>query len=97
MGGFPVDGRIEHQVVVERERVHDPLIVTEVKAGVVRRDGDSRLFIGMTLVGWQLGSIDRDEGCAGDVVLTVELAEAMVEIVGRAIARAKGGWTGAVL
>ncbi len=86
--------RIVHEVVVDREIVDDPLIVTEVKCGLAKR-GDERglgptTFIGMTVTGFAFSAGPDGEEESGDLVLTVELAEAVVEVLGKAIAKAKG-------
>jgi len=81
---------IEHSVVKQEERVDDPLIVTEFKIGLARSPQlDGKVFIGMTVLGFVRGGEEDDE-YSGDMVMTVELAEALVPLLERAIARAKG-------
>jgi hypothetical protein len=80
-------GRIERQVVAESERVDDPLMVTEVKTGLARSPQLEGVFIGVSFTGRVMGD---DEGeYVGDLVMTVELVEVMIENLRKAIAKAK--------
>lgn len=80
-------GRIERQVIAESERVDDPLLVSEVKTGLARSPQLEGVFIGMTFTGRVMG--DGEGEYAGDLVLTVELVEVMIENLRKAVANAK--------
>ena len=68
------------------ERVDDPLIVEEARVGLARAPQlGEELFVGMTFKGLRYG----EGGFSGDLVLTVELAEHLAELLSEATAKAR--------
>jgi hypothetical protein len=62
-------------------------LVSEVKTGLARSPQLEGVFIGMTFTGRVMG--DGEGEYAGDLVLTVELVEVMIENLRKAVANAK--------
>jgi len=84
------ESRIYHEVVTEQEQVDDPLIVKEIKCGLAKCPQlEGKTFIGVTLIGF-IGQVDDDDEYSGDLVLTVELAEALIELLAKSVAKARG-------
>jgi hypothetical protein len=86
-----MDSRLVHELVPEQEEVvDDPLIVEQVRVGLAKSPQlDGRVFIGVVLEGTQR-VVDGREDAHGEVVLTVELAEALAELLVKAVAKARG-------
>lgn len=84
-----MDKRIVHEVLAELEQVDDPLIVEQIKVGLAKSPQlGEQVFIGVTLEGTQRFEGEREDA-HGDAVLTVELAQAMAELLLKAVAKAK--------
>jgi hypothetical protein len=78
--------RIKHSVDVGIERVDEPLIAETVRIGLARSPQlEDRVFVGVTFEGQRGGAA----GYHGDVVLTLELAEAMAGLLLKAVAKGR--------
>jgi hypothetical protein len=80
--------RIHHEVVRGVERVDDPLIVQQCKVALARCVALDGVFVGVAFEGFQGLGGEREE-VAGELVLTVELAEAVAELLVKAVAKAR--------
>ncbi len=81
---------IEHELICETMKVEEPLLVTEIRCGLAASPQvPGKSFVGLTFSGYQ-GAWEGEEA-AGDIVLTLELAESLQGLLAKAIAKARGG------